>query len=125
MKLLLLVLIFNAVAPTAAFGPAVPLTLRPSSTRLGISEALGRYIDEEFYRETHKDEYNAVWMHENKAAMVYHTHDGDLVMGDPHIDFKTPHHVSTTESAQHYVATHPQVLCNVGHHMYVKLEHWH
>ena len=100
-----------------AFGPAVPVTLRPSSTRLGISEALGRYIDEEYYRETHKDEYNAQWMHLNRAAIVYHTHEGDLVMGDPHIDFSTPHHVPEPETAQHYLQKHPQVLCTIGRRM--------
>ena len=107
-------------AVVSAFGPAVPTAmLRPSSTtRLGISEGLGRYIDEEYYRETHKDEYNAQWLHQNRAAIVYHTHDGELVMGDPHsLDFSTPHHVTEPETAQHYLQTHPQVLCTIGSHM--------
>lgn len=106
----------NAFLPTRA----ISRTTMSTTTQLGISEALGRYIDEEYYRENHKEEYNMQWVHQNKAAILYHTHDGDLVLGDPHLDFQT--HTEHTESPQHYVATHPQVrhsICDTQKSMYV------
>ena len=122
MKSIFLFLLFNALTTLHAFGPALSrqsLGTWTTTTQLGISESLGRYIDAEYYRQNHKEEYSAAWMHQNKAAILYHDHHGNVVMGDPHIDFHTPHHVHSqqTESAQHYVATHPGVVCNLGNKM--------
>ena len=71
---------------TEAFTLAgLPSACTGSTTRLGISESLGRYIDEEYYREQHKDEYNFSWKRlTDQPEILYHTHQGDLVFGDPH-----------------------------------------
>ena len=103
----------------AFVGQRAPLSTG-SKTQLGISEALCRYIDEEYYRETHKEEYNMNWVRQNKAAILYHTHDGSLVLGDPHVDFQT--HQEHPQSAQEYVASHADVKqhsCEVQTNMYV------
>jgi len=74
-SLALLLLLFVVVTTTTTtFAFVIPTThhTRNTATTLFIDKRIADMIDQEYYREQHKKEFEKEWMQENKKILTYH-----------------------------------------------------